>query len=146
MFYLKLKRISGKRMEFTLINVDSLRCVPKDDMSIIWDWHGWKPHRSKRILAPISYLNLISGQPRSRAQECSLMRRWLSEDQIAELLTKTERKMHEYTKNYFLIDNSCFLRSIFLVINFWKDVNAAGTRSNTSCPFPRLCVTFHDFL
>ena len=64
MFYLKLKRISGKRMEFTVINVDSLRCVPKDDMSIIWDWHGWKPHRSKRILAPISYLNLISGQPR----------------------------------------------------------------------------------
>ena len=35
LFYLKLKRISGKGMEFTLINVDSLRCVPKDDMSII---------------------------------------------------------------------------------------------------------------
>ena len=46
------------------------------------------------------------------------MRRWLSEDQIAKLLTKTERKMHEYTKTYLLIDNSCFLRSIFLVITF----------------------------
>lgn len=34
-FYLKLKCISGKGMEFTLINVDSLQCVPKDDMSII---------------------------------------------------------------------------------------------------------------
>lgn len=26
--------------------------------------------------------------------------------------------MHEYTKKYLLIDNSCFLRSIFLVITF----------------------------
>lgn len=148
-FYLKHKCISGKGMEFTLINVDSLQCVPKDDMSIIWDWHGRKPHRSKRILAPISYLNLISRQPRDNLSvlagvqfnETMAIRRPNSQ-----ITDKNGTKNARVYKKIFIDWWQLLPEEYLLSYNFWKDVNVAGTRSNTSCPFQRLCVTFHDFL